>query len=114
MKKSILIIVIVMIVSVIVFAQTYRCQYDNNSMIWTGKTKTEYGKLTKEYRCPAGHFYWVVDQNSNVPPPPSYNRGPKCQCDNNVLTWTGKTKSEWGKLAKEYRCPIGHIYWLVD
>jgi hypothetical protein len=84
-------------------------------MIWTGKTKTEMGKIAKLYRCPSGHEYWIVDQNNNNNnnQQPN-NRNPRCQYDSNSLMWTGKTKTEYGKILKEYKCVTGHIYWLTN
>lgn len=40
--------------------------------------------------------------------------GLNCSIDNTSLTFTGKTKSEFGKLLKEYRCVRGHTYWIAD
>ena len=115
MKKLVLALVIILFFSGIAFAESYNCQYDNSSMYFTGSTKTEWGKLAKEYRCPSGHSFWVVEQSSSgSSSSSSYSSGPQCQYDNSSLYFTGNTKTEWGKLAKEYRCPSGHIYWLTD
>ena len=38
-------------------------------------------------------------------------RNCKCPICNGTMMWTGKTKTEWGKLLKEYKCPVGHIEW---
>jgi hypothetical protein len=111
-KTFVLAFVILMIATVTAFAATYRCKYDNSTMTWTGNTKVEWGKLTKEYKCPVGHTSWIVEENSYTPP--SHSLGPTCQYDNTSLYFTGNTKVEWGKLVKEYKCPVGHTYWLAD
>jgi hypothetical protein len=38
----------------------------------------------------------------------------RCQYDHHVLHFSGETKVEYGKLAKLYKCPEGHGYWLVE
>jgi hypothetical protein len=114
MKKAFFVLAILIVAVMVVFAETYRCQLDNGTMYFTGNTKTEWGKLAKEYKCPSGHSYWIVEQNSYNSPPPSYNSGPKCQYDNMNLIFTGETKTDWGKLLKKYQCPSGHEYWLAN
>jgi hypothetical protein len=83
-------------------------------MMWTGQTNTEWGKLIFEMKCPANHISWEVDEQSKAP---SYNRSsdsPSCQYDGSSMYFTGKTKTEWGKLLKEYKCPTGHIVWMTN
>ena len=38
------------------------CQYDNYNLTFTGQTKVENGKLTKQYRCSSvnPHYYWII------------------------------------------------------
>jgi hypothetical protein len=36
------------------------CPIDNMSMLWTGKTTFEMGKMLQLYKCPMGHTTWVV------------------------------------------------------
>jgi hypothetical protein len=36
------------------------CPIENFSMYFTGKTRTEMGKLLYEYKCPNGHVTWIV------------------------------------------------------
>ena len=44
--------------------------------------------------------------------PVSLYRSPSCPvCDMGAWT-TGRTKSVWGRLFWEYRCPAGHRSWL--
>ena len=100
------------------YGQENKCTYDNMNMVFTGNTKTEWGKLAKEYKCPSEHVFWVVEQNSyqqqQQQRPNQYNLSPKCQYDDMDLNFTGNTKTEEGILAKEYKCPSGHRYWLTD
>lgn len=42
-------------------AMAYTCQYDDMQLVWTGQVKTEWGKLVKLYKCPAGHAYWIAE-----------------------------------------------------
>lgn len=46
-------------VSTLAFA-AINCPIDGMSMYFTGKTKTEMGKLLKQYKCASGHITWVV------------------------------------------------------
>jgi len=36
------------------------CQYDNYNLTFTGQTKSENGKFTKQYRCANNHYYWII------------------------------------------------------
>ncbi len=36
-----------------------------------------------------------------------------CQYCGGGLYFTGQTKVEYGKLAYLYKCPAGHMYWIV-
>ena len=36
----------------------------------------------------------------------------KCPICGMNMYFTGNTKVEFGKLLKEYKCPVGHIYWF--
>lgn len=47
-------------VTSLALAADVKCALDNNSMYFTGKTKTEMGKLLQEHKCPLGHVVWVV------------------------------------------------------
>lgn len=40
------------------------CQYDGANLTFTGNTKTESGHLTKHYKCPTGHEYWIVENSA--------------------------------------------------
>jgi hypothetical protein len=37
-----------------------------------------------------------------------------CPLDDMMMIWTGQTRSAWGKLLYEYRCPAGHASWVVQ
>ena len=42
------------------FAVSATCPIDNLSMMWTGKTRVEMGKMLYEVKCVQGHTSWVV------------------------------------------------------
>ena len=42
------------------YAMNVICPIDNFSMMWTGQTQTEWGKMLYQYKCPGGHITWVV------------------------------------------------------
>lgn len=122
-KKLYLLGLFLVWVSVRVFALD--CPSCGMSMIWTGQSGTEWGKLVKLYRCPAGHQYWITSEqeqedrerrfgfsygyDSNKDFSQSYSYGQvKCPLCGSSMIWTGRTKSEWGRLLKIYRCPAGH------
>lgn len=90
--------------------KNHECPLCTGTMMWTGETASEWGKLTYKMKCPYGHVSWEVDEINNS----SYrnnNDGNACQYDGSSMYFTGKTKSEWGKLLKEYKCPYGHAAW---
>lgn len=37
-----------------------------------------------------------------------------CPIDNSGMYWTGQTRAEMGKLLYEYKCPSGHVSWIVQ
>ena len=37
---------------------------------------------------------------------------PRCPSDNSPMYFTGQVTTEFGKLLKLYRCPLGHEYWI--
>ncbi len=100
-------------------AQDVGCPSCSISMYWTGKTKTEWGKMFKLYKCPAQHAYWVpwetkkpksyFDDGSTDWPYQYKNLNPSCPVCGMDASWTGKTRTEWGKLKKFYKCPAGHL-----
>lgn len=49
-----------LIVASAAYAYGATCPIDNLGMVFTGKARTEMGKLLYEYRCPSGHVTWVV------------------------------------------------------
>ncbi len=96
-----------------------KCPSCSMNMIFTGNTKTEWGKLFQLYKCPAGHSYWypmlATPQKKSNLPSRDYNESTIkpisviCPVCNMSATFTGKTRLEWGKLQYIYRCPSGHI-----
>ncbi len=110
MKKAIFFTAFSFIIAV-AFAvpRNHKCPLCTGTMMWTGETASEWGKLTYKMKCPAGHVSWEVDEINNS----SYrnNNEKGCQYDGNSMFFTGRTKNEWGKLLKEYKCPSGHTEW---
>lgn len=92
------------------------CPSCSMTMYWTGKTKTGWGKMVKLYKCPAQHAYWIpweakkrknyLDNGSTYQTPKFNPSCPVCGMD---AYWTGKTRTEWGKLQKIYKCPVEHL-----
>ena len=115
-KKLVVSIVLLAIAALIAFAvpNNKKCALCNNTMIWTGKSKTEWGKLVYEMKCPIGHISWEVDEQSRAPNNSRNSNSPSCQFDGSQMIFTGKTKVEWGKLLKEHKCPSGHIAWITN
>jgi hypothetical protein len=113
--KKFLFIGVLMLICGLSFAapKSHRCPLCSSTMIWTGKTQTEWGKLVYEMKCSSGHISWEVDERSNIRDfrQSSFSNSLKCQYDKSSMIWTGETKTEWGKLLKKYRCPAGHIAW---
>lgn len=116
-------------------AQDVACPSCSMTMTWTGETKTEWGKLFKLYKCPAGHAYWIpwelkksnsyydvdsTNQPYRIPKDQPYQNpnnqqyqtpkdNPICPVCGLTTYWTGKTRTEWGKMQKIYECPAGHV-----
>jgi hypothetical protein len=59
--KLALIPVLLILTTIAVYAFGKQCPLCNSGMIWTGKTQYEWGKAIKQYRCPAGHTFWMVN-----------------------------------------------------
>ena len=57
---------IIFITVLISSAMGQTCQYDGSNLIFTGKTKIESGHLTRHYKCPTGHEYWIVENNTTT------------------------------------------------
>ena len=113
-------------------AYSQDCPSCGFSMMWTGKTQIEWGKILRLYKCTAGHLYWQTPEQYNTTSrfqtpgygessslfqTPSYNDTSsfyssdlnlKCPICSLGVTWTGETRIEWGKLQKIYSCPAGH------
>lgn len=53
---------LILLSAICVFALGFKnCPIDGSSMMWTGRTEVEMGKMLKEYKCPMGHVSWVVE-----------------------------------------------------
>lgn len=111
MKRKIICFILTGLVCSMLFAapSSHKCPLCIGRMHWTGETKTEWGKLAYEMKCPSGHTSWEVDEwNSRN------SSDNECQYDGFRMRFTGKTKSEWGKLLKEYECSAGHKCWATN
>jgi hypothetical protein len=65
MKKKIFVLVVLLLilsVSIAVYAETVTCPIDGSGAYFTGNTKTDVsGHLLWEYKCNQfGHLFWVV------------------------------------------------------
>ena len=58
--------IIIFITVLISSAMGQTCQYDGANLTFTGKTKTESGHFTRLYKCPTGHEYWIVANNTTT------------------------------------------------
>ncbi len=56
MKK---LLIILALISFGAAAYNYTCDYDNNGLYFTGKTKVVMGQLVSQYKCAAGHVFWI-------------------------------------------------------
>jgi hypothetical protein len=55
-----LLAVVIVAVAAVAYATGVSCPIDEQNMYFTGKTKTEMGKMLYEYKCSSGHIAWVV------------------------------------------------------
>ncbi len=78
------------------------------NMIWTGKTKTEWGKLRYLHRCVAGHEYYFDGSSGSSRRKSATSNKDACPVCGMSTVFTGRTYSEWGKLHYVHRCPAGH------
>lgn len=44
----------------------------------------------------------------------AYAFGVSCPLDGMSMTFTGKTQSDSGKILQEYKCPRGHVQWVIQ
>lgn len=58
--KKLAVLFFICMISTMLFAtpKSHKCPLCYGTMMWTGETKTEWGKLLKQYKCPLGHFEW--------------------------------------------------------
>lgn len=52
-------VIALILASAAALADTEYCPIDNLGMYFTGKTRSESGRLLYEYKCPRGHTTWV-------------------------------------------------------
>ena len=61
LRSKILVAAVIIAASVAAYAASVKCPIDNFDMYFTGKTKSEMGKLLQEHKCANGHVAWVVN-----------------------------------------------------
>jgi len=117
MKKVIFISLTLFLASLLLFAvpSSHTCPLCGGTMIWTGNTQTEWGKMTYEMKCPIGHTSWEVDanQNSSNNSSSSYSSTTiKCQYCGLEMYYTGDNQIEFGTYLYKYKCAAGHVCWV--
>jgi len=45
-----------------VWATSLTCSIDDSGLMWTGKTRVEWGKMLYEHRCLQGHRFWLTQE----------------------------------------------------
>ena len=100
-----LVLAVATVIAVAGFSE--KCPTCGLGMIWTGDTKTEWGKMFYRYECPSDHAWWIKAPNQYSSPAPS-SCAVKCPTCDLCTYWTGDTYTEWGSLWKVYKCPSGH------
>ena len=120
--KKILVALMLGMISIVCFSapKSHKCPLCGTNMTWTGDTQTEWGKLVYKMKCVAGHISWEVDESNDRSKEESsstsstFNNDVKCQYDGYTMHFTGETKTEWGKLLKEYKYAAGHTVWVTQ
>ena len=87
-----------------VLSRQHVCETCGQAMYFTGKIKTEWGKLFHLYSCPVGHRWWMQAHKRSTQP---IVKNPCPVCGQGTY-FTGKTYVEWGHLFYVYKCPVGH------
>jgi hypothetical protein len=44
----------------------------------------------------------------------AYAFGVVCPIDGMAMIYTGKTQSDSGRILQEYKCPRGHVQWVIQ
>ena len=124
MRKTVLFSLALLLIAAAA-ASAIDCPSCGSRMFFTGQTDLEWGKLIRLYRCPAGHEYWVTSEQESRDERSqrSYGLGQterqdqsrpgttgqaSCPICGASMYFTGRTKLEFGRLLKIYRCPAGH------
>lgn len=58
-KRGLCVLILSILSLVCVYGANHKCPSCNANMIWTGETKTEWGKLFYLQKCPSSHEYWA-------------------------------------------------------
>lgn len=65
MKKLVSALVLFLLLAATAYATSLKCSIDDMMLMWTGKTKTEWGKLLYEHKCVNNHYYWLTQEQMN-------------------------------------------------
>jgi hypothetical protein len=63
--KNIVLLVVFLACAAWAYATSLKCSIDNFNLYFTGKTRTEMGKLLYEHKCATGHTYWLTSEQTN-------------------------------------------------
>lgn len=81
----------------------------NKSSSDSTSSRSSYGtNYGSSYGSSYGNKKSEADENSQSKSRFSSDKDSECPVCGRSLTWTGKTKTEWGKLLKIYKCTAGH------
>ena len=58
-KRGLCVLVLSFLALVCAYGANYKCPSCDANMIWTGKTKVEWGKMFYLQKCPSSHEYWA-------------------------------------------------------
>jgi transposase-like protein len=96
-------IIFFLLISLNSFGQE-KCPSCNSSMIFTGESKTENGRLFYNYKCPSSHTWWINPKSKTN----KNSTSPICPICETTTFFTGETTTENGILFKTYKCASGH------
>ena len=63
--KKILMFIAAMLLAVTAWATSLRCNIDESTLMWTGRTRIEWGKMLYEHKCLQNHYFWLTQEQMN-------------------------------------------------
>jgi hypothetical protein len=63
--KKLMLLVLAVLLAATVWATTLVCNIDKMTLVFTGKTKAEYGVLLFEHKCLNNHRFWLTSEQMN-------------------------------------------------